>query len=72
MNNKKILPCPFCGGKDIIFDCHKFSTSPTGEIWSMCCYDCGAQFPNRYTKELLLTAWNTRHNPPLEPTTEGR
>jgi Lar family restriction alleviation protein len=59
---EKILPCPFCGGKDIRFDCHKAYTSPTGKIWSMCCYNCGAQFPNRYKKELLLKAWNTRHS----------
>jgi len=60
--NEKILPCPFCGGKDIRFDCHRSHLSPTGEIWSMGCFDCRAQFPNRYKKELLVKNWNTRHN----------
>ena len=71
MNAQKTLPCPFCGGKNIRFDCHKSYTSPTGEIWSMCCYNCGARFPNRYKKELLLTAWNKRHNQSLEPDHQG-
>lgn len=57
----KPLPCPFCGGTDIRFHYHMSQKSPTGKIWSMCCYDCNAQFPNRYKKELLLTAWNTRY-----------
>lgn len=60
MSTEKALPCPFCGGKDIRFTSHKIHESPTGEIWSICCYNCGAQFPNKYKKELLLTAWNTR------------
>ena len=59
-NNKEALPCPFCGNEDIRFDCHKSSSNPTGEVWSMRCYDCGATFPNRYKKELLLAAWNRR------------
>ncbi len=31
-----------------------------GTIYSMCCYDCGATFPNRYKLELLKDAWNRR------------
>lgn len=58
---EEILPCPFCNGKDIRFNCYKDHNSPTREIWSICCYDCGAHFPNRYKKELLLTAWNKRY-----------
>lgn len=53
-------PCPFCEGTDIRSDRHPNSESPTGAIWSMCCYGCGAMFPNRYKRELLLEAWNTR------------
>lgn len=58
--SEKLLPCPHCGGSDVRFDRHVHGSSPTGEIWSMCCYDCGATFPNRYRKELLVNAWNTR------------
>lgn len=56
-------PCPFCGGKDIRFTDH--GNIGTGmhsgdHVWSMCCYDCGATFPNRYRKELLVENWNRR------------
>ena len=57
-------PCPFCGGTDIRCDNHgKSSHDPwhqDDDVWSMCCYKCGATFPNRYRKELLLEAWNRR------------
>jgi len=64
----ELKPCPFCLNTDIRIDKHTKTHnnsrlpfySPTGEIWSMCCYNCGATFPNRYTKELLVEAWNTR------------
>ena len=59
----KALPCPFCGGTKIRFDEHGRSNDHLhyGElIWSMCCYDCGATFPNMYRKEGLLEKWNTR------------
>ena len=55
-----IKPCPFCNNKDIRFEKHINNLSPTGEIWSMCCYKCGATFPNRYKKELLVKSWNAR------------
>jgi len=58
--SKEIKPCPHCGGNDIRFDKHDQVRSPTGEIWSMGCYKCGATFPNRYKKELLVDAWNKR------------
>ena len=57
------LPCPFCGGTKIRFDEHGRSNDHLhyGElVWSMCCYDCGATFPNMYRKEGLLEKWNTR------------
>jgi Lar family restriction alleviation protein len=56
----KFLPCPFCGGNDIRHTAHSDNRSPTGLIFSMCCYRCGATFPNRYKLELLMSAWNTR------------
>jgi Lar family restriction alleviation protein len=62
------LPCPFCGGNDIRFDEHGPMFVQIGErmaqnpdtIWSTCCYDCGAMFPNRRSKEQLVKCWNRR------------
>ena len=56
----ELKPCPFCGGTDIKIDRHIESRSPTGELFTMCCYDCGATFPGRYRRELLVNAWNKR------------
>lgn len=56
----RFLPCPFCGGGDIRYDEHRTDLSPTGAVFSMCCYKCGASFPNRYKLELLVDAWNRR------------
>lgn len=53
-------PRPFCEGADIRCDQHADGRSPTSVIWSMCCYSCGATFPNRYKRQLLLDAWNRR------------
>lgn len=55
--------CPFCGGTDIRFDYHR--RAGTGlhrgeDVWSMCCYLCGATFPNMYTRDALVTKWNRR------------
>lgn len=52
----ELKPCPFCGGTHIRFDLHRGDR----DVWSMCCYDCGATFPNRYKKELLVECWNRR------------
>ena len=33
------------------------------DIWSMCCYGCGAQVPNMYEehgRKMMVKAWNTR------------
>lgn len=61
---EKVLPCPFCGGTDIRFTCHpREGRGPYHmgqDVWSMCCYECGATFPNRYRKELLVECWNRR------------
>lgn len=66
----ELLPCPFCGGKDIRITCHPGMGNGiyhSGEdVFSMCCYNCGATFPNRYRRELLVEAWNRRipsHSP---------
>jgi Lar family restriction alleviation protein len=61
--SKNWKPCPFCGGTDIRHTEH----SGMGRreyvgytVYSMCCYNCGATFPNRYRLELLKEAWNRR------------
>jgi Lar family restriction alleviation protein len=59
-NAMAFKPCPFCEGTDIRCDKHHESRSPTGFVWSMCCYQCGATFPNRYKRELLVEGWNRR------------
>lgn len=53
------LNCPFCAGADIRFNLHRGA----GDVWSTCCYDCGAIFPNRYKKELLIECWKRRPAP---------
>lgn len=68
-----LKPCPFCGGADIRFDKHTAAGRGPyhfGEtVYSMCCYQCGATFPNRYRRELLEEAWNRRapHPEPGDP-----
>jgi Lar family restriction alleviation protein len=58
-----LLPCPFCGGDDIRIDAHPHvgRYEHEGEtVYSMCCYACGAGFPNRYKRQLLVDAWDRR------------
>lgn len=60
----KTLPCPFCGGADIRFTNHGKVSRAMGhqndDVWSTCCYKCGATFPNRYRRKLLVEQWNRR------------
>jgi Lar family restriction alleviation protein len=60
-------PCPFCGGTDIRHDRHpgygRGLYHQGEDVYSMCCYQCGATFPNRYKLELLRDAWNRRVAP---------
>jgi Lar family restriction alleviation protein len=64
------LPCPHCGGADIRVDCHRGEGRGIfhkgDDVWSMCCYDCGAMTPNRYSREVLRAAWNRRTSPASE------
>ena len=65
---QELKPCPHCGGADIRFDSHPndegYNSHLRAEhgdtVWSMCCRSCGATFPNRYRKQLLVDAWNRR------------
>ena len=60
----EVLPCPFCGGTDIRFTNHGKVSRRQGhredDVWSTCCLGCGATFPNRYSKALLVACWNRR------------
>ena len=74
MSEVKFRPCPFCGGNDIRWDKHRnhnyrdwqhpSDVPEFSHIYSMCCYGCGATFPNRYRLELLIEAWNRRIEQP--------
>lgn len=62
----ELLPCPFCAGTDIRIDRHPNAgrgMHQGEDVYSMCCYDCGATFPNRYRRELLVECWNRRASP---------
>lgn len=64
------LQCPFCGGTDIRFDNHEpvrqtprtlTNAIHAGDnVWSTCCYQCGATFPNMYSREKLAEKWKRR------------
>ena len=60
----EMKPCPFCTGTDIRIDAHLNAGRAGETVYSMCCYDCGATFPNRYKRQLLVAAWNRRSLPP--------
>lgn len=59
-----IPTCPFCGGTNIRFTNHGKISREMGhrndDVWSTCCHDCGATFPNRYNKQALIDCWNLR------------
>jgi hypothetical protein len=61
------LQCPFCASSDIRFDCHpRMGRGPIhggSDVWSTCCYNCGATFPNRYNREALESNWRRRPAP---------
>lgn len=54
MNETKLLPCPFCGGKNINL------VDYSEVIVFVQCDDCCATFPHFDTKEEAINAWNRR------------
>jgi hypothetical protein len=55
MNNIELtaLPCPFCGGKDVSFDCNAYDT-----WWIMC--ECGVEINDCSSPQHAFERWNTR------------
>lgn len=61
----ELKACPHCAGSDIRIDKHPnrdggYLHSHMPYIYSMCCYDCGATFPNCYSREKMVEQWNRR------------
>ena len=66
MTDRKLLPCPFCGGIAIL------SEDPYDDNCQIACKSCGFMSDyNRYCeKEDLVDQWNTRVAPTLQWTKE--
>jgi Lar family restriction alleviation protein len=54
---RKLLPCPFCGSERI----RHCDTTPAGQHW-FACDECSCEGPPSDIKAAALTAWNTRSN----------
>lgn len=50
----ELLPCPFCGGGDIVIK------NPFGSALYVMCTECGATTRWVMDKELAIEAWNRR------------
>lgn len=66
LTSKQWLPCPFCGCADIRTTRHPGAGrgEHRGEdVYSMCCYGCGASTPNMYKEyglDRMREKWNRR------------
>ena len=60
MTTTEKLDCPFCGSHHIRFDRFTSRGKEAKELWSTCCKNCGATFPNRPTTQLLVDKWKRR------------
>ena len=63
MTKTKLIPCPFCGGVDIVIS--EWPITISG--WYVLCKTCGANINDHAytgaplkTKEAAIKAWNTR------------
>lgn len=61
-----ILPCPFCGCTDIVFDMHECNAF-SDTIYTCTCINCLSTGPSKSSKRghengnrLALAAWNRR------------
>lgn len=54
MNDTKLKPCPFCGGKATL------RKSERTELYHVKCFKCGCLQDASYKAETVINAWNTR------------
>lgn len=54
MDEINIKPCPFCGGKPVIYKSVLDRT-----VWVMCS-ECGATSSYSYSEKTAIKAWNRR------------
>ena len=70
----ELLPCPFCGGTNIALAAHPQAGRGFDHhgdtVYSIDCMGCGASFPNRYRREILVEQWNTRAASPQATATQ--
>ena len=62
----KLLPCPFCGGNDVIF----VTTAMGGR--AVRCTDCGVQGGGWANDSSTAAAWNRRAKPASGPVDGGK
>ncbi len=58
MDDKELLPCPFCGGKAEIWKAHP--ENPKRNAWIACMGKCVVMTKEHETTEEAVKAWNTR------------
>lgn len=56
MNENKLKPCPFCGGKPVIYK------SMLDRTVLVMCSECGATLPSGFSEKTAIKAWNRRAN----------
>lgn len=54
-----LLPCPFCGNKDVVLWEAKFPEE-TDSLWCVFCESCEAEGPHKTTAEVAASGWNVR------------
>ena len=69
MDNKTLLPCPFCGGEAEIVKYYKDGKTMFSDKYAVLCrytgdeQGCGAEGQINKIKEIAIQAWNTRVEP---------
>lgn len=63
-NAVPLKPCPFCESTNIALAAHPGAGRGFDHhgdtVYSLDCMGCGASFPNRYRREILVEQWNRR------------